>query len=49
MKDFKFEDRKTQVESLNRDEAIKIVYMWCKQNQITFKQFIQLELIINKK
>lgn len=27
MKDFKFEECKTHVESLNRDEAIKIVYM----------------------
>jgi hypothetical protein len=42
MKDFIFEDRIKKLEHLNRDERIKMIWMWCKQNIITLKQFKEL-------
>ena len=36
MKDFVFEERLKKLEELNnKDERIKMVWMWCKQNVIT--------------
>lgn len=42
MKDFVFEERVKKLEELNKDERIKMVWMWCKQNVITLNQFKQL-------
>lgn len=42
MKDFVFEERIKKLEELNKDERIKMVWMWCKQNVITLNQFKQL-------
>ena len=42
MKDFDFEERVKKLEELNKDERIKMVWMWCKQNVITLNQFKQL-------
>jgi hypothetical protein len=42
MKDFVFEERVKKLEELNKDERIKMLWMWCKQNVITLNQFKQL-------
>lgn len=42
MKDFLFEERVKKLEELNKDERVKMVWMWCKQNVITFSEFKQL-------
>lgn len=42
MKDFVFEERVKKLEELNKDERIKMIWMWCKQNVITLNQFKQL-------
>ncbi len=42
MKDFVFEERINKLKELNKDERIKMVWMWSKQNVITLNQFKQL-------
>lgn len=42
MKDFVFKERVKRLEELNKDERIKMVWMWCKQNVINLNQFKQL-------
>jgi len=46
MKDFVLEERIKKLEGLNKDECVKMVWMWSKQNVITLNQFKQLLSII---
>ncbi len=42
MKDFVFEERIKKLENLSKDECVKLIWMWSKQNLITLNQFKQL-------
>lgn len=42
MKDFTLEERIKKLNELDNNERIKMIWMWCKQNAISYNQFKQL-------
>ena len=42
MIDFKIMNCKDKLSKLSKDESLKIIYGWIKQNHITLKQFKEL-------
>lgn len=42
MEDFDLKDKIKKLESLDKDQRLRLIWMWSKQNNIDFKQFKKL-------
>ncbi len=47
MLDYKIEDCKMKISKLPKDEAMKLIFTWIKQDYINLKQFKELIISID--
>lgn len=47
MKDFKLEDYIKKLESLDKDDSVRMIWQWMKQGDINLKQFKILVKYLN--